>query len=215
MDASPSTVGRGRDLFAARPARSHPHPAPSPPPSPPSFAENGLDAWEDGKPTAKQSFAKHLGEPNLKKLINWVLHYFSTIDVPVKRGTFIEFRAGMLNVSPVGRNCSQEERDAFEVFDNKANVRKTMVAKMQKEFKDLDLTFSIGGQISFDVFPKGWDKTYCLQFVDPKAFDEIHFFGDKCFKGGNDHEIFSDKRTVGHEVTCPQDTIKACTELFL
>lgn len=28
--------------------------------------------------------------------------------VPLEdRGTFVEFRAGMLNVSPIGRNCSQ------------------------------------------------------------------------------------------------------------
>lgn len=33
------------------------------------------------------------------------------------RGTFIEFRSGMLNVSPIGRNCSQEERDDFEKYD--------------------------------------------------------------------------------------------------
>ena len=33
------------------------------------------------------------------------------------RGTFIEFRSGMLNVSPIGRNCSQEERDEFERYD--------------------------------------------------------------------------------------------------
>jgi phosphomannomutase len=36
---------------------------------------------------------------------------------------------------------------------------------------------SIGGQISFDVFPIGWDKTYCLQFLND--FDNIFFFGDK------------------------------------
>lgn len=29
-----------------------------------------------------------------------------------------------------------------------------MVAKLREEFADLDLTYSIGGQISFDVFPK-------------------------------------------------------------
>ena len=29
-----------------------------------------------------------------------------------------------------------------------------MVAKLKEEFADLDLTYSIGGQISFDVFPK-------------------------------------------------------------
>ena len=42
----------------------------------------------------------------------------------------------------------------------------------------LKIQFSIGGQISVDIFPEGWDKTYCLQFVENK-YDEIHFFGDK------------------------------------
>lgn len=28
---------------------------------------------------------------------------------------------------------------------------------------------------------QGWDKTYCLQFVN-KDFDTIHFFGDKTFQ---------------------------------
>jgi hypothetical protein len=30
-----------------------------------------------------------------------------------------------------------------------------MVAKLEEEFKDLNLKYSIGGQISFDVFPIG------------------------------------------------------------
>lgn len=33
------------------------------------------------------------------------------------RGTFIEFRNGMLNVSPIGRSCSQEERIEFYELD--------------------------------------------------------------------------------------------------
>jgi hypothetical protein len=32
-------------------------------------------------------------------------------------GTFIEFRTGMLNASPIGRNCSVEERIAFAAYD--------------------------------------------------------------------------------------------------
>ena len=32
-------------------------------------------------------------------------------------GTFIEFRNGMLNISPIGRNCSQSERDEYEKYD--------------------------------------------------------------------------------------------------
>lgn len=33
------------------------------------------------------------------------------------RGTFVEYRAGMINISPVGRNCSKEERNSYEEFD--------------------------------------------------------------------------------------------------
>jgi len=64
------------------------------------------------------------------------------------------------------------------------------------------------------VFPKGWDKTYCLKYITDE-FKDIHFFGDKTFKGGNDYEIFEHPRTIGHTVTCPADTVKICTELFL
>ncbi|KAF6261028.1 eukaryotic phosphomannomutase [Scenedesmus sp. NREL 46B-D3] len=164
------------------------------------FSENGLVAHKGGELVAVQSLKTHLGEDKLKRFINF-------------RGTFIEFRNGMLNVSPIGRNCSQEERDAFEVFDKEAGVRPKMVEVLRKEFAEYNLTYSIGGQISFDVFPQGWDKTYCLRFVEGE-YDDIHFFGDKTFPGGNDHEIFSSEKTVGHTVTSPADTQQQCTELF-
>jgi hypothetical protein len=32
----------------------------------------------------------------------------------------------------------------------------------------------------FQVFPQGWDKTYCLRYLE--EFQEIHFFGDKTYK---------------------------------
>ena len=80
--------------------------------------------------------------------------------------------------------------------------------------------YSIGGQISFDVFPTGWDKTYCLQHLETEKsisgteFSTIHFFGDKTYKGGNDWEIYDDERTTGHAVSSPEDTMKILKELF-
>lgn len=79
-------------------------------------------------------------------------------------------------------------------------VRAKFVEILKKEFAHLSLTYSIGGQISFDVFPTGmhgrqppciealtelgsvpvgWDKTYSLRHIEPEGFTEIHFFGDK------------------------------------
>jgi len=178
------------------------------------FSENGLVAHERGALLAKQSLREFFGEDKLKKFINFVLRYVADLDIPIKRGTFVEFRSGMLNVSPIGRNCSQEERDEFERFDKEAGVRTKMVETLKKEFAEYGLTYSIGGQISFDVFPNGWDKTYCLQFVE-KDFDVIHFFGDKTYPGGNDHEIFESPKTIGHTVTSPEDTRKQVTEHIL
>ena len=34
------------------------------------------------------------------------------------------------------------------------------------------------------------------------------------FQGGNDYEIFSDSRTIGHTVNGPEDTMKQLKELF-
>lgn len=183
------------------------------------FPENGLIAYKDGKQIASTSFKDYLGEARLKEFINFTLAYLSTIDIPVKRGTFIEFRHGMLNVSPIGRNCSQSERDDFEKFDLANGVRATMVKVLQERFASYGLKYSIGGQISFDVFPVGWDKTYCLRYLqgaDGKcAFDEVHFFGDKTFPGGNDYEIFTHADVKGHTVNGPDDTEAQCRALFL
>lgn len=71
------------------------------------------------------------------------------------RGTFVEFRNGMVNVSPIGRNASIQERINFEKYDKEHGIRGEMVTKLEQEFLHLGLTFAIGGQISFDIFPKG------------------------------------------------------------
>ncbi|XP_068764697.1 phosphomannomutase 2 isoform X2 [Struthio camelus] len=178
------------------------------------FPENGLVAYKDGKFLSKQNIQGHLGEDILQDLINYCLSYIAKIKLPKKRGTFIEFRNGMLNVSPIGRSCSQEERIEFYELDKKEHIREKFVADLQREFAGKGLTFSIGGQISFDVFPDGWDKRYCLGIVTKDDYKTIYFFGDKTMPGGNDYEIFTDSRTEGHSVTSPQDTRRICEELF-
>eukprot|EP01035_Chromulina_nebulosa_P017008 gene17008-22510_t len=179
-----------------------------------SFSENGLVAYKDGQLIGKQAINTYLGEENIKSLVNFILHYIADLDIPVKRGTFIEFRQGMLNVSPIGRNCNREERNAYEEYDLKNDIRKKFVSILQEKFAHLNLTYSIGGQISFDVFPIGWDKTFCLNYIKPEDYDEIHFFGDKTFPGGNDYEIFTHPRVKGHTTGGPEDTIAQCTALF-
>eukprot|EP00485_Elphidium_margaritaceum_P005685 CAMPEP_0202687058 /NCGR_PEP_ID=MMETSP1385-20130828/2758_1 /ASSEMBLY_ACC=CAM_ASM_000861 /TAXON_ID=933848 /ORGANISM="Elphidium margaritaceum" /LENGTH=264 /DNA_ID=CAMNT_0049341771 /DNA_START=93 /DNA_END=887 /DNA_ORIENTATION=+ len=172
------------------------------------FSENGLCAWENGKALNSHNLKKELSEDEIAQFVDFCMVYIAGLKLPKKRGTFVEFRSGMINVSPIGRNCSQEERIEYFEFDQKHKVREKMIEAFKQQLPELakKLKCSIGGQISYDVFPHGWDKTYCLRFVEEKQFKEIHFFGDKTFEGGNDFEIFHDKRTIGHTVKSPEET---------
>lgn len=58
----------------------------------------------------------------------------------MKRGTFVEFRNGMINVSPIGRNASTEERVAYEKYDLELKIRETFVGILREKFADLGLT---------------------------------------------------------------------------
>ncbi|XP_014203875.1 phosphomannomutase [Copidosoma floridanum] len=176
------------------------------------FAENGLVAYRKEKKIWSKTILSEIGEEKLQDFINFSLHYISQLRLPFKRGNFIEFRTGMINISPVGRNCTIEERNQFYEYDAKHHVREKFIQALKKEFTHLHVTYSIGGQISFDVFPTGWDKTYCLKHVT--GYNEIHFFGDKTREGGNDYEIYESDLTVGHRVTDPDDTLKQLETLI-
>lgn len=104
------------------------------------FSENGLVAYRLGAPLASQSFIGWIGEDQYKELVRFILHYIADLEIPFKRGTFVEFRNGMINVSPVGRNATNAERDAYEKFDLEHKIRETFVAKLRERFSDLSLT---------------------------------------------------------------------------
>ncbi|CAB1327112.1 unnamed protein product [Coregonus sp. 'balchen'] len=120
------------------------------------------------------SIQAYMGEDLIQDFINFCLNYLSKITLPRKRGTFIEFRNGMLNVSPVGRSCSQEERIEFYQLDQKERIREKFVAVLQEEFKGKGLTFSIVLMCSQRL-----GQAFTAGLVEKRLSKTIHFFGDK------------------------------------
>jgi len=177
------------------------------------FAENGMVYYKQGKLIHSNSLKTIIKQSDLNAFISECLRYIADLDIPIKTGTFVEYRNGMINVSPIGRNCTQSERDEFELYDNEKQIRKQMISHLKSTFPNIDFDYSIGGQISFDVFPKNLNKTLCLKYLELEYFDKIHFFGDKTDIGGNDYEIFNDKRVIGHKVSTYLDTIKIVEEI--
>jgi len=181
-----------------------------------SFPENGVQFYKNTKLIKDDSFIEKIGEKNYTRLINKILFLLSKLDCK-KRGVFVENRRSMINVSIIGRNCTQQEREEYFEEDKKCKGREEFVRELYKELKTIDngdnkqyipltdIVCSIGGQISIDIFPKGWDKTYCIRHIKETT---IVFFGDMVEKGGNDYEIYNHEKVRGVRVFGPEDTLK-------
>lgn len=200
------------------------------------FSENGVHAFRGKSQLHCRSIAEHLGEARwdaFQKTLDEILAAekeeaqrllrlaVGNLDASLDdRGTFLERRQCTVNVCPIGRtpSLSKEQRAAFDALDRESGMRARVLTRLREQFgpdTEYQLVFSIGGQIGIDVCPLGWDKTFCLQFVDAQEFGTIHFFGDKTEEGGGDYEIYINHRTVGHAVESPEDTIKQVEALFL
>jgi phosphomannomutase len=180
------------------------------------FHENGCVYFRDDDLVHEERLEDFLGQDKLNKLLSYILQLLGEAEVPCRTGTFIERRKCMLNVSPVGRACSQSQREEFFAYDKLHHTREVMVQRIWNRFPDLDVEIAIGGMISIDIFPKGLNKTHALSFL-PIAGDsdvEIHFFGDRTLPGGNDHEIYNSPRVIGHAVVSPDDTRRQVEEVL-
>lgn len=108
-------------------------------------------------------------------------------------GNFIDYRKSMLNYCPMGRNASFEDRKKWKNLEKKHNIRKNIFSNYFTSLPrslENDLTVKLGGETSFDIYPIGWDKTYCLNNIELDNYESVYFFGDACEKGKNDYEIY-------------------------
>ena len=113
-------------------------------------------------------------------------------DYPVKAGNHIENRGSMINFSIVGRNCTTAQRHDYFEYDKLTDERKGIANYINREFPELEAV--IGGQISIDIYPKGYDKAQVLQHIklwkrDKKDRLKYIFIGDRTMPGGNDYPL--------------------------
>lgn len=95
----------------------------------------------------------------------------------------VEHRIGMVNISTIGRDCTNKQRAEYYEWDKESLERETIADVINSNFDDIEAV--IGGEISIDIYPKGKDKAQVLSCLEGKSI----FFGDKCHLGGNDYTI--------------------------
>jgi phosphomannomutase len=138
---------------------------------------------------------KHLGSQCFRQLLMILCSQQETMcyndEIPLT-GHFISYRGSMINWCPIGRNADHKQRNKFIKLDNSSapSLRKRELDKINYKINLIcnnRVIIKLGGETSFDIYPKGWDKTYALNHFK----DHICWFvGDRCEDGGNDKEIY-------------------------
>ena len=105
---------------------------------------------------------------------------------PIRNGLHIEKRPGGVNFSILGRGKDPSVgRKEYMKWDKERMEREDIADRIKNAFPGLNV--ALGGQTGLDIGPYGSDKSQILRdfFED----DELHFFGDRCEEGGNDHTL--------------------------
>ncbi len=153
------------------------------------------------------------------RLISLITNLQSTLTQVYKKlpltGNFINFRGSTINWAPIGRKAKDKQREDWIAMDEEYNIRKTWlkIARHGLDNSGLEnVIIKLGGDTSFDIYPKGWDKTFGFKLF--KNYQKIYFVGDRCDVNGNDREAYLAAGDLGYSVTGPEDTIKIINEII-
>lgn len=127
-----------------------------------------------------------------------------------KTGNHLEFRTGMVNFSVVGRNANHDEREEYNLWDNKNLERKRICHFINKNYPTLNA--SVGGSISIDIIEEGSDKGQVVHRLENAGATKIVFVGDRCYPGGNDWGIVRELKKSNlafewYQVDGPKETL--------
>ena len=137
----------------------------------------GNQVWENGKLIKENHF--YISD----ELKNELKKYLNSSKWKERFGNHFEQRVGLVNFSIIGRDCPQNKRQEYYLWDKKHEERKKICQHIMSEFKNIEA--SIGGEISIDIYEKNKNKAQVLDDLN----GDIIFFGDRCEPGGNDFPI--------------------------
>lgn len=184
------------------------------------YSCSGNEVYRQGRCTYSDT-----GWQPSRKLKEWLNTQLEKSKFPLdaRTGNHFEQRSGCMNYSIVGRGCTQEQRIQYREYDQHTQERARIAQECEQLFPNVSAR--LGGETGIDIGPAGSDKSQILTRLphivglsDPGSghvwqLDDIVFFGDATYPGGNDHSLAQwIERT--HAVQDWQETRQILRELY-
>lgn len=152
--------------------------------------------------------------PKINILIKLALSFLSQVDYVIT-GNFIDLRNGIIYISLIGMAAIDTERKYFIEKDKQNNYRTQLINILKNKANELNildkLTICEGGEVGIGLYPKEYDKIQVLEHLN--EYSEIHYFGDKYEKNGNDYRIINHEKIIGHPIGNVAHTLNILYEI--
>ena len=177
---------------------------------------NGTKYYKNFKKVWEYDMRSKLGSKLMTNVYRALLKFQGNIvsmylDVPLT-GNFFQMRGSVLNWCPIGRNAMETDRKKWLEMESIFSIREVYINQFNSEFDSEAITIKLGGETSFDIYPKGWNKTFPLNKEPFSKYEKIYFAGDRCYQNGNDEELYNKLKTLDNcnafQVNKTEDTIE-------
>ena len=168
-----------------------------------------MDLSKDLVQVYRQNIRAHKLYDYINILIKRALYFLSQVDYTLT-GNFIDLRSGIIYISLIGMSATSNERELFFELDAKHQYRQRLLCYLENEAHkqqiDDKITICEGGRAGIAIYPTEYDKIQVLAHLHDHNYDDIHFFGDKYLRGGNDHALMNAIDVIGHPVDSINNT---------
>ncbi|AGF85146.1 hypothetical protein QJ854_gp636 [Moumouvirus goulette] len=179
------------------------------------FSECGAIIHINNKLIFEKSMTDSCDRLLLNKIIRQALISISQMPI-IYNGNQIDFRKGLVYISPPGMQADVYERNYFLEADQKYNLREKLLNDLKNIDENNKFEISFGGSVGLAIHPVGWNKSQVIDYLSGFTNDlEIYYFGDRTEPDGNDYPIFIHPMVNGVSVKDYIDTIKKLENKFL
>lgn len=153
------------------------------------FPTNGSSMYHFEKGDWKEVYSEKFSAEERQKIIDVIEKVIgeSGIDLGESYGPRIEDRESQVTFSALGQQAPVEKK---KVWDPDQQIRLPLGKKMQELLPEFEV--KIGGATSIDITRKGMTKAFAIEKIVEHlgiTKDEMLFFGDAIFPGGNDYSV--------------------------
>ena len=146
----------------------------------------------------------------INKLIKIAFGFLSNVDYNLC-GHHIDIRDGLVYISLIGLNATNDERENFINIDKIYNYRQNLLNLLIQKSSELcfdNIDIVLGGTVGIAIYPSEFDKSQIMNHIDISKYTNIYYFADQYKENGNDFKLINNEYIIGRPVDSVQQTIE-------